>query len=177
MAVKVGNSWVSEEAYAYVKAKMDAESQKSGETLSELSKKFPDLKFTTNTAPFSGKGTNNMAIHPDILKQMENNPEKRLEYEALIYDCNQLMKGKSFQNRNLKSFGFIIDKNGGLSAWSISEKSNHTVRNKVFLNKNDKNSWLDRILEKKKQEKAEIRKKERKAQQEKMLGTKLDKKV
>ena len=177
MAVKVGNSWVSEEAYAYVKARMDGESQESGETLNELSKKFPDLKFTTNTAPFSGKGKNNMAIHPSILKQMENDPEKRLEYEALIYDCNQLMKSRSFQNRNLKSFGFIIDKNGGLSAWSISEKSNNTVRSNVTLNKNDKNSWLDRILEKRKQEKAEIKRKEKKTQQEKLLGTKLDRKV
>lgn len=51
------------------------------------------------------------------------------------------------------------------------------MRSKVFLNKNDKDSWLDRILEKKKQEKAEIRKKERKTQQEKLVGTKLDKKA
>ena len=57
MAVKVGESWVSEEAYAYAQARMKESEEK------------------------------NISIAPNILKEMENDPEKRMEYEALIYDC------------------------------------------------------------------------------------------
>lgn len=33
-----------------------------------------------------------MSIAPNILKEMDCNPDKRLEYEALIYDCNEVIK-------------------------------------------------------------------------------------
>lgn len=152
MAVKVGNSWVSEEAYAYAKNRAaESEGTKSkanGDMLGELSEKFPGLKFSTNTAPFSAKGTNNLAISPNILSQMQNDPEKRLEYEALIYDCSQIQKtmpelfGK---NSGIKAFGFIINADGSLGAWSISEAGGAKKRNSFLLPKKDKKSWAEKI--------------------------------
>ncbi|MBQ6975693.1 MAG: hypothetical protein IJQ16_03975, partial [Selenomonadaceae bacterium] len=78
MPVKVGQSYVSEAAYEYAKNQTD-----EGATLKSLSEKFPNLKFSIGTAPFSGNGLNNVAISPKILREMENNPDKKLEYEAL----------------------------------------------------------------------------------------------
>ena len=87
MAVKVGNSWVSEAALSYAKVKAD-----SGEsaTLNGLLDRYPGVNFSTNTQAFSQKGTNNIQIAPIILAQMQNNPDKRIEYEALIYDCAKI---------------------------------------------------------------------------------------
>ena len=107
---------------------------------------------------------------------MENDPDKRLEYEALIYDCNQVIKNmpdKMPNGSKIKSFGFIIDSNGGLSAWSISESGDNTNRNRYSLDKNKKDSWLDTILEKKKQKKMEekkiaVKKQIKKEEQEEM---------
>lgn len=116
MAVKVGNSWVTEAAYAYAKSKVDentsSENKKGNSMLDKLSEKYPDIKFSTSTQPFSGTGKNNIGIAPNILREMENDPEKRLEYEALIYDCSQVIKNlpdKMPNGSRLKSFGFIIN--------------------------------------------------------------------
>lgn len=148
MAIKVGNSWVSEAAYNY--AKQAAESAPQDGMLQGLADKFPETKFSTNTAPFQGKGANNIAIAPNILRQMENDPEKRLEYEALVYDCANLQKsfsGKVSQTgKKLVSQGFIIDSNGGLSAWSISKSGGDTKRASCLLPRHDKSLWLGKML-------------------------------
>ena len=88
MAVKVGNSWVSETALTYAKAKSGSGTSVS---LKALSDRYPGVNFTTNTQNFSQKGTNNIQIAANILVQMQNDPDKRVEYEALIYDCAQLV--------------------------------------------------------------------------------------
>ncbi|MEY8422531.1 DUF6033 family protein [Lachnospiraceae bacterium 38-14] len=124
MAVKVGNSWVTETAYAYAKSKVDentsSENKKGNSMLDKLSEKYPDIKFSTSTQPFSGTGKNNIGIAPNILREMENDPEKRLEYEALIYDCSQVIKNlpdKMPNGSRLKSFGFIINSDCSLKGW------------------------------------------------------------
>lgn len=118
MPVKVGNSYVSEAAVAYAQSQVEKDS-KSGDTLKNLSKQFKDINFSVGTQPFNSSGTNNISIAPNILRQMANDPEKRLEYEALIYDCSQGLK--DFANRpGLKAQGYIIGSDGGLRMWSIS---------------------------------------------------------
>ncbi len=136
MPVKVGNSYVSEAAYEFAKNQVD-----DGETLKNLSEKLPNLKFSVGTAPFSGNGLNNVAIAPNILREMEQNPEKKLEYEALLYDVANLNLPK---NSNVKSQGVIIGKDGGLSMWSISDNN----REKIPLKREDKKSWWAQMLEK-----------------------------
>lgn len=169
MAVKVGNSWVSEAAYAYAQEKAAERSSgeaSSGNMLNQLSEKFSDLKFSTNTEPFSSNGKNNMAIAPNILKEMEDDPEKYLEYEALIYDCNNTQK--SVANREgLISFGFIINSDGSLGSWSVSKANSGNYRNQFKLDKKDKNNWTEQILEKSKLKKAEQKKIEKKKTEQK----------
>mgnify|MGYP001061814293 CR=1 FL=1 len=110
MAVKVGNSWVSETALTYAKAKSGSGTSVS---LKALSDRYPGVNFTTNTQNFSQKGTNNIQIAPNILVQMQNDPDKRVEYEALIYDCAQLVySGKMSQGGmgyHIKAAGTVIN--------------------------------------------------------------------
>ena len=87
-AVKVGNSWVSQAALDYAKTQVNSDTQA---TLKDLSDRYPGVDFTTDTQPFSQKGINNIQIAPNILTEMKNNPDKKLEYEALIYDAAQLL--------------------------------------------------------------------------------------
>ena len=179
MAVKVGNSWVSEAAYEYAKSRVNkntcAVDKKENSMLDKLSEKYPDVQFSTSTQPFSGTGKNNIGIAPNILREMENDPEKRLEYEALIYDCNEVIKNMPDKTQNgttIKSFGFIINPDGSLGAWSISESGGNTNRSRYSLDKNKKDSWLDKILEKKEQKKIEEKRIEKKRIEEKRIEEK-----
>ena len=137
MPVKVGNSYVSEAAYEYAKSQTD-----EGATLKSLSEKFPNLKFSIGTAPFSGNGLNNVAISPKILREMENNPDKKLEYEALLYDVANLNPPPS--SMNIKAQGVIIDDNGEMSMWSIGESR----QEKISVKRGDSKNWWAKMLEK-----------------------------
>lgn len=179
MAIKIGNSWVSEAAYAYAQEKVaerTTEETSGGSMLHQLSDKFPDLKFTTNTAPYSGNGKNNMAIAPNIFKEMENDPEKRMEYEALIYDCNNVQK-EIAKRDGLISFGFILNSDGTLGAWSVSKAGTGNQRSRLKLDKTDKDNWADRILEKSKLKKAEQKKVEQKKAEKKKTEQAAEKKA
>lgn len=146
MPVRIGQSYVSEAAAEYAKARQkereEAAANEKGSVFSELQGKFSGMKFSIGTNPFSGMGTNNVSISPKILMQMENDPEKRLEYEALLYDVSNT---DLVQGRNLKSAGWIIDDNGGLRAWSIGVSDN---RNQSFVKRSNTKNWWQELLDK-----------------------------
>ena len=170
MPVKVGNSYVTEAALAFAQKSaaesVDKEKAKGKGTsgvLAELSEKFPKLKFTIGTQPFSGSGKGNVAIAPNILKEMENDPAKREEYEALLYDVQQCTEGMSMTRPNgnkLKAHGWIIHKDGGLSAWSIgsSEGGGSKPEASGRVNRSSKKAWWQSLLDEMK-EREEARKK------------------
>lgn len=146
MNVKIGNSYVSQAAASFAKKFSEDENK---DILKNLREKFPNLKISVGTSPFSGSGTNNLSISPKILQEMQNNPEKKVEYEALIFDiANQ----NNFQV-GVKSHGFIITDEGGLRGWGISEDND---KNFSSLNKKNKNSWLQNLLPKNLDYKVEI---------------------
>ena len=141
MPVKVGKSYVSEAALSFAQSQENS----GGDVLKDLKEKFPDLKFQVGTAPFSGNGLKNVSISPKILREMQNNPEKRVEYEALLYDVSNLNWN---QNPTVKSSGVIIDDKGEMSMWSISKSDGgENKRVKVMLDKNDKKSWWQTLLD------------------------------
>ena len=143
MPVKVGQSYVSEAAYEYAKNQTD-----EGATLKSLSEKFPKLKISVGTAPFSGNGLNNVAISPKILREMENNPDKKLEYEALLYDVANLNPPPS--SMNIKAQGVIIDDNGEMSMWSIGESRSE----KIPVKRSESKNWWAKLLEKLREKKS-----------------------
>ena len=158
MPVKVGASFVSEAAYEFAKArraeKEEGKEEKGKGVLKELKEKYPGLNITVGTGPFSGTGTNNLSISPKILKQMEQDPEKRMEYEALIYDVAHTdVNGGIMPGRKMKSHGFIIDDNGGLRGWGISESNDGSQRHQSHLKRSEKKNWWEEMLGKPKQKK------------------------
>ena len=152
MPVKIGSSYVSEMAYAYAQSQVSEESPTGG-VLNKLSKQFTDINFSVGTQPFVGKGTNNISIAPNILRQMATDPEKRLEYETLIYDCNQGLKERESYNKThgVMASGYIIDSDGGLRMWSISKSSDgKKTRNLLNMDEEDFKQRLAGRLPKKK---------------------------
>ncbi|MCR4942321.1 MAG: DUF6033 family protein, partial [Campylobacter sp.] len=94
MGVHIGNSHVSVAAYEYARAQ-NLENKGTNELYKELSQKYTSLNFFGPSKPSQKAGLNNITIAPNILKQMADDPQKRLEYEALIYDINELAKNDS----------------------------------------------------------------------------------
>lgn len=169
MPVKVGGSYVSEAAYSFAKAQVTDKSEDSG-ALKSLAEKFPNLKFSVGTAPFSGTGTNNVSISPKILKQMEKNPEKRLEYEALIYDIahTDVESGRA-PGHKLKSHGFIIEDDGGLRSWGISQHDDGNRKEQSHVKRSNKADWWQELLPK---QNAKKKKSASKALQERLAAKK-----
>lgn len=170
MAVRVGNSYVSEAALAYAQ-KSAAESVEKGRAksgmLSELSEKFKGLKFSVGTQPFQGSGMGNVAIAPNILREMENDPAKREEYEALLYDVEQCTAGMPTERNGsrIKAQGWIIDKDGGLSCWSIGVSEGGDRKPEASgVKRSKKKAWWQALLEEMK-EKQEVRDKNKEADQ------------
>ena len=113
MPVRIGNSYVSEAAADFAR-------KSNSKNLADVSKKFPELKFSVGTQPFNANGTNNVSIAPNILREMQNDPDKKIEYEALLYDIQNETEKR--QNRkDVIASGFIINRDGSLGAWSISK--------------------------------------------------------
>ena len=92
--VYVGDKCVTSAAYQYAKQVTAEETKeaKAGDMLNSLRERYSNLNIGTTTKPFSGTGINNLAIAPEILKQMASDPKKREEYEALIYDINHMIE-------------------------------------------------------------------------------------
>lgn len=165
MPVRVGNSYVTEAALAFAQKSaaesVDKEKTKGKGTsgvLAELAEKFPKLQFTVGTQPFSGSGKGNVAIAPNILKEMANDPAKREEYEALLYDVQQCTEEMSMTRPNgnkLKAHGWIIHKDGGLSAWSIgtSEGGDRKPEASGRVNRSSKKAWWQSLLDEMKERK------------------------
>lgn len=182
MAVRVGNSYVSQQAYDYAKAKVDSEKSQGSEknsVLEDLSKQYPETTFAAGTQPFGGKGTNNISIAPNILRKMENDPEARLEYEALIYDCAELLKNEPTRHGNSTTIarGFIIGEDGGLRMWGISQ-SGGGEKTKTYkkVEKDEVKERLEKIREKKAEKKKTEKKAAEKEEEKRVAEKKAEKK-
>ena len=69
---------------------------------------------------------------------MANDSEKKLEYEALIYDCANVLKD-SANRPGLKAQGIVLDSKGELSMWSISQTGDEKPNRSIFrLNDDEK---------------------------------------
>ena len=155
MPVRIGNSYVSEAAADFAR-------KSNSKNLDDVSKKFPELKFSVGTQPFNANGTNNVSIATNILREMQNDPDKKIEYEALLYDIQNETEKR--QNRkDVIASGFIINRDGSLGAWSISKRDDGKIfRDKVnlardefekMIGKKSKKSLIQELLDKKSTEK------------------------
>ena len=168
MPVRVGNSYVTEAALAFAqKSAAESVDKEKGKgtsgVLADLAEKFPNLKFSVGTQPFSGSGMGNVAISSKILREMEKDPAKREEYEALLYDVQETTAGLPTMRADgskIKAHGWIIHEDGGLSAWSIgtSEGGDRKPEASGRVNRSSKKAWWQSLLDEMK-EREEARKK------------------
>ncbi|MBO5063707.1 MAG: hypothetical protein J6C08_04275 [Campylobacter sp.] len=123
MIVRIGDTTVSQAAYNYVKSQNNQFSN-ANELYKELSSKYDSLNFFGASKPNANAGLNNITIAPNILRQMVDDPQKRLEYEALIYDINELAKkdtGRTPNGDKIIASGYMINADGTAGMWIISQ--------------------------------------------------------
>lgn len=162
----------------------------AADELAYLSKKYDGIKFVAaNFTPgmrYGSLATTNIAISPEFLKKMANNPELEKEYTDQFENMKRLdeqnIKLHEAQGRHLVAQGWAIDKDGGMSKWSISEADNKRhygqemtdYANKIRKEKAEKKKEQERITAKKEAsaEKKEALEEKRKADKEEQAALK-----
>ena len=118
----------------------------------------------------SAMATTNIAISPQFLKKMADNPELEKEYESYFEGMQKLdeenIRIHEARGRRMVAQGWAIDKNGGISRWGISEPTNKRhygqemtdYANKIREQKSEK-KWEQEKIEEKRQADREEKKK------------------
>ena len=137
----------------------------AADELAYLSKKYDGITFVAaNFRPgmrYGSSATTNIAISPEFLKKMANDPELEKEYTDQFENMKRLdeqnIKSHEAQGRHLVAQGWAIDKDGGMSSWSISEADNKRhygqemtdYANKIQKEKAEKKKEQEKIAAKK----------------------------
>ncbi len=121
--------------------------------LSRLSDKFKGYSFfAADIRPgmiYGSKNTTNVAISPQFLKKMADDPELEAEYEKEIENMKRLdeqnVRTHEMNGGKLIAQGWAIDKDGGISSWSIGNpggnirmKSPTEYANELYEKKKEK---------------------------------------
>ena len=136
----------------------------AADELSYLSQKYSDFTFVAaNYQPgmrYGTMATTNIAISPQFLKKMADNPELEKEYESYFEGMQKLdeenIRIHEARGRRMVAQGWAIDKNGGISRWGISEPTTKRhygqemtdYANKIREQKSEKKREQEKIEEK-----------------------------
>lgn len=132
--------------------------------LSYLSNKYSGFSFVSaDYAPgmrYGSNATTNIAISPEFLKKMENDPELEQEYESYFGGMQRLDKENirthEARGRHIIAQGWAIDKDGGISRWGISEptdKRHYGQETTDYVNKIRKQALEEKQAKEKLEEK------------------------
>ena len=132
--------------------------------LSYLSQKYSDFTFVAANYQqgmrYGTMATTNIAVSPQFLKKMADNPELEKEYESYFEGMQKLdeenIRIHEARGRRMVAQGWAIDKNGGISRWGISEPTNKRhygqemtdYANKIREQKSEKKREQEKIDEK-----------------------------
>ena len=161
---------------ADVKGKKEISSESSeirktaNDELAYLSKKYSSYSLISadyrQGMRYGSKSTVNVAISPDFLKKMANDPKLEKEYEKEIANMkacdDQKVRNIEGQGDRIIAKGWAIDKDGNISSWTIGERGGN--RPKVT----SPNEYAEKI----RKEKAEKKKAEQKMAQKKQAENK-----
>lgn len=100
--------------------------------LSYLSERYKNYTFVgveyKQGMRYGSIATTNIAISPQFLKKMTNDPELEKEYESYFKHMRKLdeenIRSHAARGRRIVAQGWAIDKDGGISRWGISEPTN-----------------------------------------------------
>lgn len=120
------------------------------------------LELRTNTS-YSRPHRSKIIVDPRFMQKMWNDPELKKEYEGYFEEMDRMAERRKQQYRRagyeVVSSGYIVDKDGGISCWSITR----TIKKKKgFLETlSERNKKLREKAEKKRKE--ELQKEAKKA--------------
>lgn len=153
----------------------------AADELSYLSQKYSDFTFVAANYQqgmrYGTMATTNIAISPQFLKKMADNPELEKEYESYFEGMQKLdeenIRTHEARGRRMVAQGWAIDKNGGISRWGISEPTNKRhygqemtdYANKIREQKSEKKREQEKI-----EEKRQASREEKEKLQEKLSG-------
>lgn len=152
----------------------------AADELTYLSKKYSNYSFVaanySKGMRYGSNSTVNVAISPQFLSKMANNPELEKEYEeniAAMQECDeQNVRQVAAGGWHVVAQGWAIDKDGGISKWSIVQKDDAKSHLQSMSENAEK---IRKQNEKTKQEKEKIEEKRQENQEEKeKLQEKLD---
>ena len=118
----------------------------AGEELRYLQNKYDGIQFfamdVSYRTTYGSRDTTNIAISPSFLKKMAENPELEKEYTDQFENMKRLDKENiqriEASGGKLIAQGWVIDKNGGMSKWSIGTyggKKNYKQEPFDYINK------------------------------------------
>ena len=130
--------------------------------------------------------TTNIAISPESLKKMANNPELEKQYEDEFENMKRLdeqeLQMHEMAGTRLVARGWVVDKDGGIAKWGIGEPTNKRhygqemtdYANKIRKEKIEKRKEQEKIAAKKEAaaEKKEALEEKRRADKEKQEAMK-----
>lgn len=138
----------------------------AADELSYLSEKYSNCTFVAvnykQGMQYGSMATTNIAISPEFLKKMANNPELEKEYESYFEGMQKLdaenIRTHEARGRRMVAQGWAIDKNGGISRWGISAPTNKRhygqemtdYANKIRKQKAEKEKDQEKLEEKRK---------------------------
>ena len=135
--------------------------------LAYLSRKYSNYTFVaanyTRGMQYGSSSTVNVAISPQFLSKMASDPELEKEYEkniAAMQECDEQFKQmQAARGWRVEAQGWAIDKDGGISAWTIVTKDSGA---KSHLEKMEENN--EKIREKNAEKKKKQKEMEEKRQ-------------
>lgn len=143
----------------------------AADELAYLSKKYEGYSFVganySTGMRYGSNSTTNVAISPQFLAKMANDPELEKEYEeniAAMKDLDeQFVRSVEAGGWHVVAKGWFIDKDGGIGGWCITQKDD----SKSQLEKmNEKAEKIREENKAKKEEKAELEEKRAAAKEE-----------
>lgn len=158
----------------------NAPGKTAADELAYLTKKYDGYSFIganyTYGMQYGSKSTTNVAISPQFLVKMANDPELEKEYEGYLADMprldEQFDRSVEAGGWHVVAKGWFIDKDGGIGGWCITQKDDAKSYPETLSENAEK---IRKQKEEAKQEKAELaekRAKDRKAQE--MLQEKIE---
>ena len=144
----------------------------AADELSHLSDKFSNYSFVsanyTKGMQYGSSSTVNVAIAPQFLAKMANDPELEAEYEKQIagmQECDeQLCRQQAAKGWHVVAQGWAIDKDGGMSKWAIVQKDDKKSHLQTMSENAEK---IRKQNAEKKQEKVKIEEKRQAEREEK----------
>lgn len=145
----------------------------AADELAYLSQKYSNYSFVavnySKGMKYGSSPTVNVAISPQFLAKMANDPELEKEYEkniAAMQECDeQFTRMQAARGWRVDAQGWAIDKDGGISSWAVVTKDPNAKSHLQTMSENAEK--IRKQKDEKKKEKAEIEEKRQASREEK----------